>query len=154
MSKIVGDRKGKDKVALLASDTSIPAPESVNWIEKQVLVANNLPTTDNDTPGVCFDEAAFDFYSVWVCNVYSLSNPNVDKTSIVIDSGGSSSVCSTEEVNKMNPSLLPKLDNGPREFRFGDSRSFDSVGIAPMRGKLPINRLGNPCYLIRLSNLM
>ena len=50
-SKIVGDRKGKDKVALLASDTSIREPESVNWIDNQVLVANNFPTTDNDAPG-------------------------------------------------------------------------------------------------------
>ena len=73
-----------------------------------------------------------------MCNVYSLSGPNVDTNSIVIDSGESSSVCSTESINKVSPALLSKLDHGSRKFRFGDSRSFESVGTVLMRGTLPI----------------
>ena len=141
-SKHAAEARGKEKVTLHTSGCSPAEPESNLSNGRQLHTTNDVPTIDNDTPGACFEENLFNFDSVWVCNVYSLSNPFVDSTSIVVDSGSSSSVRSTEVVQKANPSLLSTHDRGSRKFRFGDIRSFGRVGTILMRGKLPVLRLG------------
>ena len=66
----------------------------------------------------------------------------MDATSIVIDSGSRSSVCSLGAVSRRDSTSLSKLDHGVRRFRFGDSRCFLSHGMVITHGTLPILRQG------------
>ena len=141
-SKNAAENKAKERPTFLTNEEMLVEPEIVAGIEPPNLTADDSSAIVNDTPVVCLDDGRFNFDSVWVCNVYSVTEPNLDTTSIVIDSGASSSVCSASVVNSFDPTLIQKLDHGVRRFRFGDSRCFPSLGLILLHGTLPIIRKG------------
>ena len=93
----------------------------------------------------------------WVCSIYRAEMDTESNvcTSVVVDSGASASVCSMSFVKSTVPMLWSSRKESSKQFRFGDSRSFSSLGLLVIPGTMIVvtpvgkKRFGSPSRVAR-----
>ena len=77
---------------------------------------------------ICVCSATYDAYLAGRANL----------TSMVLDTGATSSVCSVQLIRQYSPHILPQLKPTGKSFRFGDSSKFGSLGRIFVKNKISI----------------
>ena len=125
------------------------APRTESSSSKTVLIAEPAIEEVSDDPpagppvnvddvqnqqGFYLDDLIF----VRIASGIILFSPQTDITSIVLDTGATSSVCSVDVIRKFFPHLMSDLRPSGKTFRFGDSRKFTSTGRVFFRNRVPL----------------